>query len=96
MWLILALYLAVPVQDAPEPIYTVRHPSTWAAVLLRYDGTRVRTRNLRSVSCYGLEPTYVLCSWQQRIGWTWRSYSQYADISRESNPRLIPGTRTVE
>lgn len=96
MWPILALYLAVTVQDAPEPIYMARHPTSWAAVLLRYDGTRVRTRNLRNVSCYGLEPAYVLCSWQQRIGRTWRSYSQYADITREGEPRLIPGTRTVK
>jgi hypothetical protein len=42
----------------------------------------VSAKDIRRVTCVGLETTYMLCAWEQRIGGEWRPLSKYADISQ--------------
>jgi len=94
--LFLILLLAALSPSDQELIRAIISPDRWAATLTTFDNRPVASKDVRRVSCVGLEATYVLCTWDQRVGRTWRNYSQYADISQENAPRLLPGDRAVE
>ncbi|GEM_PF-3939451 len=63
--------------------------SQWAQTLTAETGRVTRPRDIRRVSCVGLEMRYMLCSWEQRSLWRWRKRSKYADFSQPEAVRLL-------
>ena len=84
--------LVQPVQQAPsqsgfeppaeETLFAYLPLSVWAQTLSRGGGVTVRQDDIRQVACVGLESTYMLCAWEQRVDGEWLRLSQYADVSQ--------------
>jgi len=85
-----------PPADPPaeETLYAHLAPSSWAGALSTEGDTPVASADVRRVTCVGLQTSYMLCSWEQRIGGEWRRLSQYADISEAASrgPVVIGGS----
>lgn len=81
---------------AEETLFAQLAGSSWAEAISRHDGGPVARNGVRRVSCIGLETTYMLCAWEQRIGSRWLKRSQYADISLTHGPIRLIGDRMAD
>ena len=83
-----------PADPDNETQFAQLAPSEWARALSSAGGDAVSPKRIRSVTCVGLETSYMLCGWEQRFGVQWRRLSQYADISQTNGqPILLIGER---
>ena len=64
-------------------------PAKWAVAVSAWQGRPVGRRAVRKIGCVGLEDKRMLCSWDQRIGGSWRVKSAWADLSTEGKPRIL-------
>lgn len=81
-------------QPADETIFAYLPPSVWAQTLSQSDRSIVRKDDIRPVACVGLESTYMLCAWEQRIEGEWLRLSQYADVGQiDGAPIRLIGER---
>lgn len=64
--------------------------SAWARVLTAAEGQPVRPRDVRRVTCVGMEMRQMLCSWEQRSVWRWRQHSRFAEFRGANDIRLLP------
>jgi hypothetical protein len=73
-----------PPPDPPdnETLFAHLAPGAWARALSAEGADTIRAVQIRKVTYVGLQTTYMLCAWEQKIGPRWRRLSQYADISR--------------
>jgi hypothetical protein len=58
-------------------------PTEFANALADFSGKQVTVADVRHLSCRGFgadEPTEAECSWQQRIGKSWKPYSTYIAV----------------
>lgn len=80
-----------PPPDPPdnETLFAHLAPGAWARALSAEGADTIRTAQIRKVTCVGLQTTYMLCAWEQKIGARWRRLSQYADISRVNDNVVV-------
>lgn len=80
---------------AEETLFAHLAPGSWAGALSAEVGAPVSSADVRRVTCVGLQTSYMLCAWEQRLGGRWRRLSQYADISQTASraPVLIDRSR---
>lgn len=81
---------------AEETLFAHLSSSAWADVLSRTSEGQISPDHIRRVACAGLQPTYMLCAWEQRIGQRWLKMSRYADISLMDGPIRLIGDPQIE
>jgi len=81
---------------AEETLFAHLAPGSWASALSVKGEAPVPSADVRRVTCVGLQTSYMLCAWEQRILGQWRRLSQYADISQAATrvPVLIGSAPT--
>ena len=84
----LILALLSPPQD-DDLLRVFIQSSAWARILTAAHGRSVRVRDVRHVTCVGMEMRQMLCSWEQRSLWRWRQRSQWAEFRDSEDIRLL-------
>ena len=64
--------------------------SAWARVVTVAEGQPVRARDVRRVTCVGMDMRQMLCSWEQRSVWRWHQRSRFAKFRGAGDIRLLP------
>jgi len=85
--------------EAPgeETLFAYLPPFAWAQVISKADERSTRTEDISPVTCAGLETTYMLCAWEQRVDGEWLKLFQYADISQvDGLPIRLIGERQAD
>lgn len=88
---------SLAVTDIPPPIdppdnetlFAHLAPGAWAQALSAGRDDTISAKQVRKVTCVGLQTTYMLCAWEQKVGVQWRRLSQYADISRANDGVVV-------
>jgi len=74
---------------AEETLFAHLAPGSWAGALSTEGDSPIASADVRRVTCVGLQPSHMLCAWEQRIGGRWRRLSQWADISEAASRRPV-------
>ena len=65
------------------PSFVGPTPAEFASAVADFTGKPVKVADVRRLSCKGFgadEPTEAVCSWQQRIGGSWKRFSTYVAV----------------
>jgi hypothetical protein len=82
-------HIPPPSPPETETLFAQLAPGEWATALSAAGYKTVSPKHVRSITCVGLQTTYMLCGWEQRVGARWRRLSQYADVSRTAGGLML-------